>query len=162
MALRRRRLPFVSLVAVAVAAAAAALGACEDASSYVYTAQKYDPAGDCRGAYAPVEVVNGPGASATCQAICMTVGADLYVSTMCPPLPAVATEVAADAAACVAALAAEACDDPGEGGVGAGEEAGGEDAEADGATADDAAPDDGGVATDAADASRPLDAGDAG
>ncbi len=85
---------------------AAVAGACLTTESYVYFAQKYDPTNDCLETNTPVEVVNGSGAGVSCPATCMTVGADLLVSTVCPPLPAIATEVPADASDCIAALAA--------------------------------------------------------
>ena len=129
---------------------------CLSTESYVYFAQKYDPTNDCLERYKPVEVVNGSGA-AECRATCMTVGADLLVSTVCPPLPAIATEVPADAGDCIAAQkAAErggTCDAPPDGGdAGANMDASGdscgEERDADG---------------DAADANMPpVDAGDAG
>lgn len=156
--LRGSRLRFVAAFAVTLAVAAGALTSvvsCEDAQSYVYSAQKYDPAAMCLATYKPVEVVNGSGASSTCPPACLTVGADLYVSTMCPPLPAIATAVEADASDCIAALAAvkahASCDTPAEAG---GEEAG-EDASPDGGT--DARPD-----TSVPDTSMPVDAAEAG
>ena len=83
--------------------ALAAIAACEGADSYVYTARRYDPAGSCLEAYAPVAVVDGPGVAATCPETCLTVGPEVFVTTMCPPLPAIATELQADAEACIAA-----------------------------------------------------------
>jgi len=90
---------------LALALALVTIAACEGAESYVYTAQRYDPAGACLEPYAPVEVVEGPGVAATCPETCLTVGTEVYVTTMCPPLPAVAAELAADAEACIAARA---------------------------------------------------------
>ena len=81
----------------------AAIAACEGADSYVYTARRYDAAGACLEPYAPVEVVDGPGVAATCPETCLTVGEEVFVTNMCPPLPAIATELQADAEACVAA-----------------------------------------------------------
>jgi len=123
--------PFLSrffrlFAATAVLGATAAVGgatllggsvaSCLSTQSYVYVAQKYDPTGDCLESYAAVEVVNGSGASSTCPAACLTVGADLLVSNMCPPLPTIATEVPSDAGDCIAALAAAkrggTCDSP--------------------------------------------------
>lgn len=157
----RPSLPSLALVTAALAAAAAGVGvACEDAQSYVYTAQKYDPTAGCLAAYTPVELVNGSGASSTCPATCLTVGDDLFVSTMCPPLPAIATAVPDDAGTCIPALAAAkrggTCDEPAEGG--ADEDA----ADPDAATDPDAAEPDASD-LDAADASLPIeDAAEAG
>lgn len=95
----------VRTVTFALVAALGTIAACEGAESYVYTARRYDPAGACLEPYAPVEVVDGPPVAATCPETCLTVGTDVFVTTMCPPLPAVATELEADAEACVAARA---------------------------------------------------------
>ena len=159
--------PSFSFIAALTAALGAAvmgvssltsLASCNDAETYLYFAQKYDPVGDCVNAYAPVETVNGSGAGAFCAPSCLTVGADLYVSTMCPPVPVIATSVPDDAGPCIAAIAARrrggTCDNPGEGGADAAE-AGGDDAGED--AGEDAAP-----AMDASDAAKPKDAGDAG
>jgi hypothetical protein len=121
---------FRLFAATAIVGTAAALGgaallggsvaSCLTTESYVYFAQKYDPAGDCLETNAPVEVVNGSGASSVCPAACLTVGADLFVSTVCPPLPAIATAVPADAGDCIKAVAAAkrggTCDAPAEAG----------------------------------------------
>jgi hypothetical protein len=140
-------------------AALAVAAACLSTQSYVYFAQKYDPTNDCLESYKPVEVVNGPGAGFKCEETCMTVGADLLVSTVCPPLPAIATEVPADAGDCIAALKAAkrggTCDAPPDGGEDADKDTG---AETDGSAG---GPDAG--EADAADADPPIvDAGDAG
>ena len=140
-------------------ATTATLTSCISTDSYLYTAQKYDPDNDCVNAYSAVEVVKGSGASAVCPRTCLMVGDDLYVSTLCPPLPAIASAVDSDAGTCIAALAAAAtggtCDAPAptEGGADeAGAEAGDEDADMDASGE-----------PDAADASRPpMDASDAG
>jgi hypothetical protein len=139
--------------------AAAATEACIAADSYVYSAQKYDPAADCVSGPKPIEVVQGSGASALCPAKCLMVGEDLYVSTLCPPLPTIATAVDDDAGACIAALAAAAtggtCDSPADGGASsadAGDAAPDEDADTDAASEPDAA--DG--------SPPPVDASDAG
>jgi len=138
---------------------AGGLASCLTTESYVYTARQYDPAADCLNAYAAVEVVSGSGARSTCRAACLTVGPDLYVSTMCPPLPVIATAVAADAGDCIAALAAlkrgGTCDEPGDGGADA------DGGALDGEAPDGEAPDAGDM--DAADDATPInDAGDAG
>ncbi len=86
----------------------ALFAACGGAESYVYTARRYDPAGACLEPYAPVEVVDGTGAAATCPETCLTVGSDVFVTTMCPPIPAIATELEANADACALARAASA------------------------------------------------------
>jgi hypothetical protein len=77
--------------------------ACEKADAYVYSARRYDSARVCLEPYHPVEVVEGPGAAATCPETCIGVGDDVFLTTMCPPLPTIATELPADNEACVAA-----------------------------------------------------------
>jgi hypothetical protein len=109
-----------ALAAFAIAATLSS-GACIRTESYVYSAQKYDPAAACVSAYSPIELVTGPGVGSRCPATCLTMGGELYVSTMCPPLPTIATDVAADSPDCKAALAAAAtggtCEAPADGGT---------------------------------------------
>lgn len=95
-----------AVAALLAAALTAVIVACEGTEHYVYSAQKFDPIADCLAPYAPVEIVNGEGANASCPNVCLAVGDDLYVSSMCTPLPIGATAVAADAGPCIAALAA--------------------------------------------------------
>jgi len=134
--------------------AAAALASCISTDSYVYTAQKYDPDNDCVNGYAAVEVVKGSGASADCAPLCLMVGADLYVSTLCPPLPDIASAVDSDAGPCIAAKKAQAtggtCDNPVVDEAGADQDGGDE------AGGDEAGGDDGGDG----DADRDVDAPD--
>ncbi len=141
--------------------AAAAMVACIATDSYLYSAQKYDPAGDCLTGAKAIEVVQGSGASAKCPVTCLMVGEDLYVSTLCAPFPTIATVVDADAGTCIAALAAAAkggtCDNPADGG------ATHADADAGDAAPDEDADRDAASETDAADGSPPpADASDAG
>ncbi len=92
------RLLFGLAVVVALAAS------CEDVRSYVYSARKYDATNACLNDYAAVEVVSGSGAEAYCPPTCFSVAGTIYVSTMCPPLPAAATALPADASPCSDAL----------------------------------------------------------
>ena len=112
----------VALVAAAALGAIAATGACEETASYVYTARRYDPDAACLEPYRPVEVVDGPGAAATCRASCIAVGEDVFVTAMCPPLPLNATELDFDSEVCVAARGASSvtCGEPEEGAGGDG------------------------------------------
>lgn len=156
----RSLLRVTSALAAVAAALTAGAFACQTTESYVYSAQKYDPAADCLAPYAPVETVSGEGAGSQCPVTCLTVGADLYVSTMCPPLPAVATAVAADAGDCIAARAAARRD------AGTCDDLGGASPEREGGASEDSgaeeeSPDAGDV--DAADGSKPIvDAAEAG
>lgn len=106
---RRRARTLAAIVAgcaVAAAALCGALASCVSAESYVYTAQRYDPNAKCLESYTAIEVVNGSNAYSACAPTCLRVGGDIFVSTMCPPLPSIATEVPSDESACGAALAA--------------------------------------------------------
>ncbi|MGC4079510.1 MAG: hypothetical protein QM702_21210 [Rubrivivax sp.] len=102
----RPRSGYVFAVFPLVALAAAA--ACEDSRFYVYTAQRWNAEEGCLEEYGPIEVVSGAGVSAACPAACLRVGEDLYVSTLCPPLPDNATAVDAKDGECKDALAAAA------------------------------------------------------
>jgi len=79
------------------------VAACEEQDHYVYTARTYDPNAGCLEPYRAVEVVQGSEVSATCDPICMTVDGKVLVSSICPPLPAVAQELATDSPECLAA-----------------------------------------------------------
>jgi hypothetical protein len=120
------------LVAALLFVVVGVLLACERADRYIYTAQKFDPAAGCLGAYEPIEAVTGSGVSATCAPTCLLVDGELYLSTLCPPVPTIAEEVPAADEACRAAIAAASgdasCEAPGEEGDGGPDEAGGEDA----------------------------------
>jgi hypothetical protein len=124
-----------------VAGAAAAAVSCLTVESYVYSAQAYDPTADCVHAYAPVELVTGSGASSVCPRTCLTVGDDLYVSTMCPPLPTIATAVPGNDPDCIAAVAAAGrgtCEAPADAGDAGKADAAESDASDGAATTDDA------------------------
>ncbi len=100
-----RRRPLAALALATAAVAAAAGIACESPESYVFSARRFDEAGQCLEPYVPIEVVAGPGASARCALRCLSVGTETYVSALCPPLPTNATELPTDDEACKAALA---------------------------------------------------------
>jgi hypothetical protein len=115
----------LALLVVAVLLLVAAAASCEDQRSYVYSAQKFEADKGCLDTYTTVEVVQGAGANATCAPTCMSVGDSVFVSTMCPPLPAVATALPTDASPCLEALDAEvqeaSCANAGSGDDGGGE-----------------------------------------
>jgi hypothetical protein len=96
---RHRRFRIVALV---ITGALGIVVACED-SVYVYSGRRYNADGACLEAYKPIEVV--PGSSVDlCRPTCFSVGSDTFVSALCPPLPANATQLPRDAAACARAL----------------------------------------------------------
>lgn len=113
---------------------AAAFAACLDEEArYVYTAQKFDPALGCLEDYAPLETVPGESVSSVCAPTCLSANANVYLSTVCPPVPAIATALDAASPECQAALDAarleascSAPEEEGDGGEAEGGEADGE------------------------------------
>lgn len=91
-----------SKIALCVAPIFLALG-CDESGPRVYTAQPYSDEGGCVGDYVPVGLVYGGDLASTCDPVCFTLAGQLYVSTVCQPLPNDAV-VAADASDCPAAL----------------------------------------------------------
>lgn len=92
-----------------VAAALAIVGgfvACDDDDRYVYTARRFDEVNACLGPFTPIERVVGEGTDVKCAPTCLTFKNTLYVSPVCPPVPADATEVPADDPRCQAAAEA--------------------------------------------------------
>ena len=85
---------------------AACVAACVGEEEYVYSARRYDARAECFDPYAPVETVPGEGAGSQCPASCLTTGGEVYVTSMCPPLPGIASAVPAGTKECQAALAA--------------------------------------------------------
>ena len=84
----------------------ALVAACVGEEHYVYSARRYDAGAECLDPYAPVETVPGEGAGSQCPASCLTTGGEVYVTSMCPPLPGIASAVPAGTKECQAALAA--------------------------------------------------------
>jgi len=119
----------------------AVFAACDGEQRYVYSAQRFDPVAGCLDVYKPVETVPGEGVSINCRVTCLTVGADTYLSTLCPPVPDIATETDAQTPECQAALDASRL----EAGCGSdeGEDTGDGGEDTDGATDDDGGGDDG-------------------
>ncbi|MGC4091045.1 MAG: hypothetical protein QM756_24855 [Polyangiaceae bacterium] len=67
------------------------LTACEESGPRVYTARLFHPAdagAACLDAYTPIGLVEAGDLGASCDAVCLWQGDELYVSTVCPPLPA--------------------------------------------------------------------------
>jgi hypothetical protein len=133
-------------LSIAAAVIAAALGlavvvSCDEVESYLYSAQKYDPANACVEAYAALEIVKGSDTSATCERTCFSYGGAIYVSNQCPPLPLSAEALEPDSGECLAAVDASVCGEPAleeDAGEEAGEEDAGEDEAGDDAEAPDA------------------------
>lgn len=90
--------------AAAVLGALTALG-CEESGPRVYTAQAYLAGAECLEQYAPIGLVEAEVLESTCDPVCLRVGEQLYVSTVCAPYPAEASlEAARVSAECAAAL----------------------------------------------------------
>lgn len=100
----RRALSLLAAASVAVVA----FVACEDDSRYVYTARKYDAVNGCLTDYKAIETVPGRGVSVRCPVACLTVDDAVYVSPVCPPLPANAEALDSTDPQCQAALDANA------------------------------------------------------
>jgi hypothetical protein len=122
----------------ACASAAVAVCACDNPSVHVYSAQAYDPQGQCvEPSSTALDVISGAATGNDCAPTCIVGSAQVYVSTVCPPYPPGYGVEAADAGLassdpCSAALAAFAagttCGAAADGGPGDG---GGADAPAD-------------------------------
>lgn len=94
----------LALCTVSLLAAAAFVACLDEDPRYVYTAQKYDPALGCLEDYAAVETVPGDSVSSVCPVTCLTANASVYLSTVCPPVPAIATALDAASPECQEAL----------------------------------------------------------
>jgi hypothetical protein len=90
---------------------AAAAWGCDGSGPRVYTAQRHAVEAGCLETYAPIGLVEAEAVSSLCPPVCLRLGEDLYVSTVCPPYPAEASVEAEDSEACAAALAAPSCDE---------------------------------------------------
>jgi hypothetical protein len=74
------------------------------AEHYVYTARKYDADAACLDPYKSIDFVNGDSVSSTCAPNCFEYAGETFTSTMCPPLPDLATALDAEAPECKAAV----------------------------------------------------------
>jgi hypothetical protein len=95
-------------------------GGCNESGPRVYTAQLYRSELACLEGYAPLGLVEGESLSSLCEPVCLALGDDRYVSTVCPPYPAEVSVELSDSAGCAAALEAVASDstcDTGDAGV---------------------------------------------
>jgi hypothetical protein len=85
-------------------------GGCNESGPRVYTAQLYRPELACLEGYAPLGLVEGESLGALCEPVCLALGEDRYVSTVCPPYPAEVSVELPDSDDCGAALEAVASD----------------------------------------------------
>lgn len=100
------RLPSLLRLLAALAIPAGVAVACEESNQHVYTGQRWNDALQCLDDYAPIEMVPGADVSSTCPATCFAVDEELYVTTLCGPLPGNATAVPLGTSPCKEALAA--------------------------------------------------------
>jgi hypothetical protein len=80
-------------------------GACDVGGPRVYTARAYRADEDCLEPYAPVGLVEADELGSACDAVCLRIGGQLYVSTVCRPYPTeAALETPDEASECQLAL----------------------------------------------------------
>ena len=84
---------------------------CEGSGPRVYTAQRHSPETGCLETYAPIGLVEAEAVSSQCPLVCLNLGEELYVSSVCPPYPARASVEPDDSEGCAAARSAPSCDD---------------------------------------------------
>lgn len=95
-----------SILGWCLAALALCGAACEEYGPRVYTARLYRVGARCLEPYTPIGVVQAGELDVDCEQ-CLLLDGALYVSRVCPPLPARADAVTPDdAPACALALAA--------------------------------------------------------
>ena len=95
------RVPAIVILLLASLLAAA----CDDVIPCVVTARAYEPDARCLEGYTPIGVVEADALSSRSAPTCLSVGATLYVTTVCGPYPAESTTVDSQSAACVEAVA---------------------------------------------------------
>jgi hypothetical protein len=101
--------------ATVVALALALVAACDDSNtrSHVYAGRQLEDARGCLDPTSSIDVVEGPEPPSTCSPTCIVSPPDfdsglttVYVSTMCPPLPAAPFDTTGSDPRCSTALAA--------------------------------------------------------
>jgi hypothetical protein len=120
---------------------------CKESGPRVYTAQAYRTDADCLDHYAPLGLVEAEELPSTCDPVCLRVGEQLYVSTVCEPYPSEAAPEPADSPECEKALASldkPFCGEADGGGGAESDSAESDGAESDGAESDGAELDDAG------------------
>lgn len=88
-----------------LAVLALASSSCEEYGPRIYTARLYRVGARCLEPYMPIGVVQAGQLQGGC-AQCLALDSELYVSTLCPPLPARADAQQPNAPVCALALAA--------------------------------------------------------
>jgi hypothetical protein len=112
------RLRVVLGAALGLAAAARVAAGCGEQDSHPYVAELYEPDRDCLDTSTGIDVVEGASADSNCAPVCLYGSPDIiglddggpeggqtYVSTMCPPYPAL-FDTSGNAPYCAQALAA--------------------------------------------------------
>lgn len=98
-----------SVVGWCLAVLALGSSSCEEYGPRVYTARLYRVESRCLEPYTPIGVVQAGELHVDC-AQCLSLDGELYVSRVCPPLPARADPLKPDASACALPFAAFAAD----------------------------------------------------
>ena len=70
----------------------------------MYTARRYEADAACLEPYKSIDFVNGDSVSSKCAPNCFEYGGETFTSTMCPPLPELATALDAEAPECKIAI----------------------------------------------------------
>lgn len=109
--------------ALGLAAAVKIAAGCGEQDSHPYVAELYEPGGDCLDPSTGIDVVEGASAASDCTPVCLygtpdiiglddggPEGGQTYVSTMCPPYPAL-FDTSGQGPYCAQALAALTRDD---------------------------------------------------
>lgn len=94
----RYRRAAILLVPFAIAAA------CKGSDTYVYSARRYVADAGCLEAYKSIDLVNGDSVSSKCAPNCFSYGGQTYTSTVCPPIPELATALDPESPECKAAV----------------------------------------------------------
>ena len=96
----------VAVLGGCLAVVALASSSCEEYGPRIYTARLYRVGARCLEPYTPIGVVQAGELRATCERQCLSLDAQLFVSTVCPPLPARVETVNAEVPVCALALGA--------------------------------------------------------
>lgn len=84
-----------------------AIAACDDVQEHIFTGHLYESQNACLDPSTAIDVVTGEATGNKCAPACLVSGANVYVSTQCPPYPptyALDLDASDDADPCVAAL----------------------------------------------------------
>jgi hypothetical protein len=86
-------------------------GGCAESGPRVFSAQRYRADLGCVEGYAALGLVEAEDVGAFCEPVCLSQNEELFVSTVCPPYPALASLEPPETLDCAAALVAPSCDE---------------------------------------------------